>query len=191
VSDLTNKHGHQRQAHRAPHRPRSVSELTRQNVETILRLEEATKAKRTRVEKVADAITRLCGSMTFVWIHVVWYGAWIITNVALPEHERFDPFPFSFLTLVVSLEAIFLATFILISQNRQTAMADRRAQLDLQVNLLSEQENTKMLELLHKIGSHLGIKVDNDAETQALEEAARPKKLLQQIDQTLAREEKH
>ncbi|MCI0352821.1 MAG: DUF1003 domain-containing protein, partial [Acidobacteriales bacterium] len=183
--------GHQHQTHRAHHRPRSVNELTRQNVETVLRLEEATKAKRTRAEKAADTITRLCGSMTFVWIHVVWYGVWIIANVALPEHRRFDPFPFSFLTLVVSLEAIFLATFILISQNRQTALADRRAQLDLQVDLLSEQENTKMLELLHKIGSHLGIKLDNDPETQALEEATQPKKLLQQIDQTLAKEEKH
>jgi uncharacterized membrane protein len=169
---------------------RSVDELTRQNVETIIRLEEATKARGTRGDRIADTITRLCGSVPFIWVHVAWYGAWIITNVALPERLRFDPFPFPFLTLMVSLEAIFLSTFILISQRRQAALNDRRAQLDLQVNLLSEQENTKMVELLCKIGDHLGIDLNNDPEVQALEEATRPKKLLQQIDQTMGRTEK-
>ena len=169
---------------------RSVDELTRQNVETIIRLEDATKARGTRGDRIADTITRLCGSVPFVWIHVAWYGAWIIANVGLPEHLRFDPFPFSFLTLMVSLEAIFLSTFILISQRRQSALNDRRAQLDLQVNLLSEQENTKMLELLCKIGEHLGIDFNSDPEVKALEEATHPKKLLQQIDKTMSRTEK-
>jgi uncharacterized membrane protein len=166
---------------------RTVEELTRRNIETIIRLEEATKGRRTRVEVVADAITRFCGSMSFVWIHVIWYGAWIAANVLLPARERFDPFPFSFLTLVVSLEAIFLATFILISQNRQSTVSDRRAQLDLQVNLLSEQENTKMLELLEKICRKMNVDLSHDPEMQVLEEATRPQKLLQQIDQTMAK----
>jgi uncharacterized membrane protein len=173
--------------HRRHPRASSVEELTRTNVETILRLEEATKGRRTRIEVVADAITRFCGSMTFVWLHVVWYGAWIIANVLLPAHERFDPFPFSFLTLIVSLEAIFLATFILISQNRQSTVSDRRAQLDLQVNLLSEQENTKMLELLERICKKMGVDLSHDPEMRVLEEATRPQKLLQQIDQTMAK----
>jgi len=172
------------------HQPRTVEELTRQNVETIIRLEEATKAKQSRFDKIADGVTRVCGSMSFVAIHVVWYVAWISANLALPADRRWDPFPFSFLTLTVSLEAIFLSVFILISQNRQSALSERRAQLDLQVNLLSEQENTKMLELLEKIGRQVGVDLSNDPDVQVLEEATRPKKLLQQIDQTMARTEK-
>jgi uncharacterized membrane protein len=176
--------------HRPYHHPGTVEELTRRNVETIMRLEEATKAKRTMPERVADGITRFCGSMTFVWIHVIWFGVWVVANVWLPPRQRFDPFPFGFLTLVVSLEAIFLSTFILISQNRQRALDERRAQLDLQVNLLSEQENTKMLELLERIGKKLGVDVSGDPEVQVLEEATRPEELLQQIDKTMAQADK-
>jgi uncharacterized membrane protein len=171
-------------------RPHSVEELTRRNVETILRLEEATRAGRNRFDRIADAITSFCGSMRFVVFHVIWYGIWVVGNTALPRHERWDPFPFPFLTLVVSLEAIFLSTFIMISQKRQSALSERRAQLDLQVNLLSEQENTKMLELLKKIGEKVGVDLSHDPEADALEEATRPQKLLQQIDQTMAKSEK-
>ena len=169
---------------------RSVEELTRRNVETILRLEEATQADRSGFDCMADRITTFCGSMRFVLFHAVWYGTWIIGNTALPPDRRWDPFPFPFLTFVVSLEAIMLSTFILISQKRQSALSERRAQLDLQVNLLSEQENTKMLELLRKIGEKVGVDLSNDAEVNALEEATRPQKLLQQIDQTMAQSEK-
>ena len=173
--------------HSSYHRPRTVEELTRRNVETIVRLEEATKAERTRFDRVADTITRICGSMRFVLVHVFWYAAWIIANLSLPAGQRWDPFPFSFLTLTVSLEAIFLSVFILISQNRQSGMDERRAQLDLQVNLLSEQENTKMLELLEKIAEKVGVDLSDDPDVQILEEATRPQKLLQQIDQTMAK----
>lgn len=144
------------------HKPRTVEELTRQNVETIIRLEEATKAKQSRFDHIADGVTRVCGSMLFVVFHVIWYVTWMVANVGLPAAQRWDPFPFPFLTLTVSLEAIFLSVFILISQNRQSALSERRAQLDLQVNLLSEQENTKMLELLGKIGEKLGVDVRHD-----------------------------
>jgi uncharacterized membrane protein len=189
--EVTKHESNHRGANKQPyHRPRSVEELTRRNVETIIRLEEATRAKRSRFDQIADAVTRVCGSMRFVVIHVVWYAGWIGANVALAPQQRWDPFPFPFLTLTVSLEAIFLSVFILISQNRQSALSERRAQLDLQVNLLSEQENTKMLELLAKIGKKLGVDVSDDPEVQVLEEATRPKKLLQQIDQTMARNEK-
>jgi len=172
-------------------RRHSVEELTRRNVETILRLEEATQADGSRFDRVADAITNFCGSMRFVIFHVVWYGVWIVGNTALPPERRWDPFPFALLTLVVSLEAIFLSTFLLISQKREALLTERRAELDLQVNLLSEQENTKMLELLKKIGEKVGVDLTNDPEVEALEEATRPQKLLQQIDQRRAKSEKH
>lgn len=170
-------------------RPKSFEELTRRNVETILRLEEATQASRNNFDRMADAITRFCGSMHFVIFHVIWYGGWVLGNTLLPPSRRWDPFPFAFLTLIVSLEAIFLATFILISQRRQSALSERRSQLDLQVNLLSEQENTKVIELLRKIGKKVGVDLSDDPEVEALEEATRPHKLLRQIDQTMAKAE--
>src|SRR6185503_9833161 len=131
--------------------PRDLNEkLTQQNVDEILQLENAAKAERTRSDLIAEAIANFCGSMTFVWVHVVFFGVWIIFNL-LPGIGHIDPFPFTFLTLVVSLEAIFLSTFILISQNHDTKISERRNHLDLQINLLSEQENTRMIEMLQAI----------------------------------------
>src|SRR6267142_4360763 len=97
----------------------SAEQLTQQNVETILELERAAREERTSSDRVAEAIANFCGSVVFVWVHVVWFGAWILFNL-LPGVPHIDPFPFTFLTLVVSLEAIFLSTFILISQNHDT-----------------------------------------------------------------------
>jgi uncharacterized membrane protein len=120
----------------------SVDQLTQRNIEAVRELEEAAKEERTASDRVAEAIANFCGSMTFVWVHVVWFGIWILINV-IPRLPHIDPFPFTFLTLVVSLEAIFLSTFILISQNHDTKISERRNHLDLQINLLSEQENTQ------------------------------------------------
>ena len=93
--------------------------------------------------------------MTFVGVHVVLFGGWILLNT-FPGLPHFDPFPFTFLTLVVSLEAIFLSTFILISQNLETRISERRSHLDLQLNMLSEQENTKMITILLAIAEKVG-----------------------------------
>src|SRR3569832_29890 len=125
-------------------------DVTRENVEAMRRLEEAQMGRRTASDRIAAVIARFCGSMTFVWIHVALFIAWIGYNT-LPLFKAFDPYPFTFLTLVVSLEAIFLSTFILISQNYDMRISERRDLLDLQINLLSEQENTKMLQILDQI----------------------------------------
>jgi uncharacterized membrane protein len=101
--------------------PSSVEEITKQNVEAIARLEQATNAERANSDRLADTIANFCGSMPFVWAHVIWFTGWIIINIA-PGISHFDPFPFNFLTLIVSLEAIFLSTFILISQNHETRL---------------------------------------------------------------------
>jgi uncharacterized membrane protein len=168
---------------------RTVEQLTQANVEKILALERATKASATAADRVAEQITRFCGSMSFVTLHVTWYGAWITANVLLPEASRFDPYPFSFLTLVVSLEAIFLSAFIMISQNRQALLNERRSHLDLQIDMLAEQENTKMLGLLEKIACKVGIEPCDDDEAKALAEAVKPEHLARQIEQTIQRSE--
>lgn len=160
-------------------------DVTRQNVEAMRKLEEAAMARRTTADRVASMIARFCGSMTFVVLHVVFFAVWIGYN-ALPWFHPFDPYPFTFLTLVVSLEAIFLSTFILISQNYDMRIADRRNQLDLQINLLSEQENTKMLQMLEQIAKKVGAHVKNDPEVRALEEATRPEALVEQIEEAFS-----
>lgn len=155
--------------------------LTQQNVEAILQMEEAAKGERTRSDLVAEAIANFCGSMVFVWVHVVWFGLWLVINL-VPGIPHVDPFPFTFLTLVVSLEAIFLSTFILISQNHDTRISERRNHLDLQINLLSEQENTQMILMLRAIAEKLGVEVPKDFHLEALSEKTQPEKLARQID---------
>jgi len=157
------------------------SDVTRQNVDAMRRLEEAAMAKRTGADRVAAAIARFCGSTLFVWLHVALFAVWIGCNT-LPWFRHFDPYPFTFLTLVVSLEAIFLATFILMSQNYDMRVSERRNQLDLQINLLAEQENTKMLQILERIAKKVGAHVADDPQVRALEEATRPDTLVEQID---------
>jgi len=164
------------------HNPATVEELTETNVRTILQLEATAKDNQTTSERIAETIANFCGSMTFVWVHVVWFGSWVLIN-ALPGMNHFDGFPFTFLTLVVSLEAIFLSTFILISQNQETRLTERRNHLDLQINLLTEQENTKILQILKQISEKIGVKIDDDPTVQILEQATRPEKLVEQIMQ--------
>jgi uncharacterized membrane protein len=87
-------------------------------------------------DRIADAITRFAGSMLFVYLHIGWFALWVVYNVAVPK--SFDRFPFGLLTLIVSLEAIFLSTFVMISQNREAQRSDVRAQLDFETNVLGE-----------------------------------------------------
>jgi uncharacterized membrane protein len=165
-------------------RPRSVADVTRENVRAMRKLEELAVAQRGLADRIAEFVARFCGSITFVWIHAGLFAAWLSWNV-LPGLPHFDPYPFTFLTLCVSLEAIFLSSFILISQNYEMRVSDRRNQLDLQINLLSEQENTKMLQLLVRIASKVGVGGEEDAEVHALEQATRPETLARQIDREL------
>ena len=169
------------------HRQRllSVEELTQKNVETVLKLEAAAREQRTRTDRIAEVIASFCGSMTFVWVHVIWFGGWILLNL-IPGLPHFDQFPFTFLTLVVSLEAIFLSTFILISQNLETRISERRSHLDLQLNMLSEQENTKMITILQAIAEKVGADLSHDPHLEALSEETMPERLVEQIK---AREE--
>ena len=159
----------------------SADDLTRRNVELISKLEDAAKEERTRSDVVAEVIAKFCGSMTFVWVHIAWFGGWVLLNV-IPGIKHIDPFPFTFLTLVVSLEAIFLSTFILISQNHDMKISERRNHLDLQINLLSEQENTKMIAMLQAIAVKVDADLDQVPQLQAVSEEIEPEKLVQQIE---------
>lgn len=170
--------------------PHSAEDLTRRNIDRVVALEAAEHAKATTSDRVADAITAFSGSIQFVWITVVTVGGWVALNLALPKPDRVDPFPFPLLTLVLSVEAIFLAIFILMSQNRAARISDKRSHLDLQLNLLSEQENTAMLKMLEQIGKAVGAELGSGEAVRVLGEATRPEALSDQIDRAVSQGEK-
>jgi uncharacterized membrane protein len=162
-------------------RPRTVADVTRENVQAMRRLQELAGAHRSRADRVAELVARFCGTIRFVWIHAAVFAGWLAWNT-IPGLPHFDPYPFTFLTLCVSLEAIFLSAFILISQNYEMRITERRNQLDLQINLLAEQENTKMLQLLDRMARKMGLADEDDPEVRVLEQATRPETLARQIE---------
>ena len=141
-----------------------TSDVVRENSRTLVDLQERRAAAEPWPVRFADRVAGLAGSMTAVGLHVVWFAAWITLNAGLaPGVAPWDPFPFVLLTGITSIEAIFLTLFILISQNRMSAAADRREELDIQVNLLTEHELTRALRLLDAIATKLGIEHPGEA----------------------------
>ena len=168
-------------------RTKAPDRIVEKNVSTINQMEEAAKDVRSPSQIIAERIAQFCGSVRFVWVHVAWFGAWILINV-IPGVRHVDPFPFTFLTLVVSLEAIFLSTFILISQNHDTQISEKRNRLDLQINLLSEQENTKMLAILRLIAEKVGADLTHDPVLETLSQRTSPEEVAKALDDHAADE---
>ena len=122
------------------------------------------KSLRTRslLTQVSDRLTEICGSTTFLVLHILWFTSWIIINTGnFPPIAPFDPYPFGFLTLIVSLEAIFLALFILVSQHRQSYTTTIRDEVHMGVSLIIEEEITKILGVLAEIRREMGIKKED------------------------------
>jgi uncharacterized membrane protein len=132
---------------------------------------------------VAAAVTRFSGSMRFVYLHLALYGFWIVANLGwVPAVPRWDP-SFVVLAMIASVEAIFLSTFILITQNRMSALAEKRAELDLQISLLSEHELTKLVAMVDAISRHL--RIDHGAgDVDELKRNVAPEAVLDAIEQT-------
>ena len=157
---------------------------TQKNVAAICAMERAALEERTTGERVGDLIARVAGKIGFVWVHILWFGLWIVVNAGLfPGIRPFDPYPYQFLTFVVSLEAIFLSLFIMMSQNRATRQADARAHLDLQINLLAEQESTRTLQLLERLCSHFHVVTAPDKSH--LSEPVEPEQLVRELKEGL------
>lgn len=122
-------------------------------------------SKRSLSDRIADFLTDSFGTVFFLSLNAAWFLIWILINTGLiPGISVFDPFPFGLLTMVVSLEAIFLAIIVLISQNRSARIADLREEIDLQVNVRAEAEVTKILIMIDQIHDHLGLTHEDDAE---------------------------
>ena len=134
--------------------------MLRKNIRAIADLEERALHQRGTATRLGDAISRVTGSVPFVLFHIVGLSAWFVVNAGIVRGvEPFDPFPFNFLTLVVSLEAIFISVFVLMSQNRMTRQAEKRAHLHLQVNMLAEQELTAILRMVQGLCNKHGVEV--------------------------------
>ena len=137
-----------------------ASQALEENVEAIRRWEQAALHARSKTEQLGDWVANTAAGGVVLCLHIGWFSFWVLANSQLiPGVAQFDTFPFPFLTMTVSLEAIFLTLFVLASQNRLARQADKRAHLDLQINLLAEREMTAVLRLLQDIATHLDIRV--------------------------------
>jgi len=159
----------------------ALSKVMERNIRTIIHLRTKTASERGLQDRIADVITSVSGRMIFAYVHIVWFGIWILLNTGRFGVRIFDPFPYGLLTMVVSLEAIFLSTFVLISQNRLSAESDRRADLDLQIGLLTEHELTRVLQMLDAIQDKLGVVDHKNSELADLEMETRPEDVLAEI----------
>jgi len=123
------------------------------------------------VDRLADWLTESFGTVWFFGIHILFFVIWILMNLGwVPGAPVFDPFPYGLLTMVVSLEAIFLSIIVLISQNRLSATADLREELDLQINVRAEEEITRILNMLDAIHDHLGLNPEDDEELKTMKQ---------------------
>jgi uncharacterized membrane protein len=155
------------------------------NIARVAKLEADALGARSLGARCARGLIRIAGTTTFAVVHLAWFVVWIVVNTGLVAGVRpFDPYPFNFLTLVVSLEAIFLSIWILISQNEMERLADRRAHLDLQINMLAEQESTAAIRMLRRISERLGIPADDTVDA-ALAEETDVERIANAIDETV------
>jgi uncharacterized membrane protein len=136
-----------------------LAQVVHNNIRALLDVRRTAEHKRSASEVVADRVTAFAGSMLSVAMHGMFFVGWIVWNT-LPGLPKFDPYPFVMLAMTASVEAIFLSTFVLISQNRQTQMNEKNAHLDLQINLLAEHEVTRLIALTEEIARKVGVTLE-------------------------------
>lgn len=164
-----------------------MAEVVDRNIHALLAHRTREERERRLRDKIADRVTAFTGSMTFVFIHLVVFGLWVVINLGWTPLPTFDP-TFVVLAMVASVEAIFLSTFVLITQNRMAALADKRANLDLQMSLLSEHEITRLISLVSEMAKKMQINESTNPELDELKRDVPPEKVLDRIEQT---EKKH
>ena len=161
------------------------SSTTHRNIREICELEKNALAQRSLSARIGDAIATQAGRMWFIGLHMAWFAVWLVLNIRPHGRTTFDPFPFALLTMIVSLESIFLSLFILMSQNRSGIEADRRNHLDLQINLLAEDENTKMLQMLQALCEFHKLPIASDPEISIMARRTEIKEVLSELRDNL------
>jgi uncharacterized membrane protein len=158
-----------------------LSPALRKNMEALRNRRKQEARTASREERLANAITAFTGSMPFVYLHLALYGGWIAWNL-IPVIPHFDP-SFVILAMEASVEAIFLSTFVLISQNRALAATDKRDELDLHINLLAEHELTRLIEMVSAIAGKLEVRTGAENELAEITKDVAPETLLSEIEQ--------
>jgi uncharacterized membrane protein len=160
-----------------------MASVVERNIMALIERRKDANRRKAWQERMSDRITRFTGSMTFVYLHLAIYGLWIVINLGwIRVVPRFDP-TFVVLAMAASVEAIFLSTFVLISQNRMQAEADRRADLDLQISLLAEHEITRLVQLVSQMAACMGIRDGESAELHELKRDVAPEAVLDRIQE--------
>jgi uncharacterized membrane protein len=164
-----------------PPGPEGLAPALSRNIDALEKRETEHQARATLQERLAQSVTSFTGSMASVYLHFAFFGAWILINLG---HTPIEPWDSSLvvLAMIASVEAIFLSTFVLISQNRMAELSDRRAKLDLQTNLLAEHEITKLISMTAAIAHKLNVKTPADDELHQLECDVAPEHVLDEID---------
>jgi uncharacterized membrane protein len=156
--------------------------LIARNVAGIAELRRRSHRRRSRAQRFSDAVFGFAGGLRFVVVHLVWFALWIGLNTGVvPGVEPWDPWPFVALATLVSLEAIVLGAIVIASQNRAQRLADQRADLDLQINLLAEHEITRILQRVDAIAERLGVELDDAHEVEALKQELAPSNILRAL----------
>ncbi|MCK1712416.1 MULTISPECIES: DUF1003 domain-containing protein [unclassified Bradyrhizobium] len=164
--------------------PEGMSPVLERNIQALVERRRRGQAEATTQQKLADSITAFAGSMSFVYLHLVAFGFWIVANLRwIPGVTAWDP-TFVVLGMVASVEAIFLSTFVLISQNRMAAEADKRADLDLQISLLTEHELTNVADVLNQVARRLQIDSRSQADLDDASRSIAPEHVLDKIEET-------
>ena len=161
----------------------ALSTTAKKNVETIAKVDQQLVGRRTRMERIGDAIARFFGTWRFIIAHAFLLSGWFVLNLGLlPNIRPFDPYPFPFLGLIVGIEFIFLTTFVLINQNLQSRREEQWSHLNLQLAMLAEHEVTKNMQMLHLICRHLGLEQPTgDNEVKELAQATPVTTLVEEI----------
>jgi uncharacterized membrane protein len=167
-------------------RAQGMTAVMERNIRTLIERKKVEEERKPRQLRIADSITRFTGSMRFVYIHLVLFGVWIVANLPGVPLPKFDP-TYVVLAMFASVEAIFLSTFVLISQNRMAALADKRADLDLQVSLLGEHEVTRLITLVKAIAVKLEVEEAQNPELPELQQDVRPERVLDALEENQRR----
>ncbi len=159
-----------------------LGDVLERNIQTLIAHHHAQEQRRRFQDYIADAITNFTGSMLFVYLHIAIFGLWIIINLGWTPLPKFDP-SFVVLAMVASVEAIFLSTFVLISQNRLAALNEKRADLNLQISLLAEHEVTQLIKLVTEMAKRMGIEEAGDPKLAELAQNVAPEKVLDKLEE--------
>jgi uncharacterized membrane protein len=157
-----------------------------ENIQKIIEAENAALRPSKPGEAAADTVGSFAGTLSFVVLQIIGIAAWVVVNTGwFPSLRIFDAFPYPLLSTVTSVEAVLLAAFVLIKQNRMSGVADRRSHLDLQVNLLTERETTHLIKLLERLSERLGVELHQDANSQELREPVIVEHLVDELERRI------